>query len=60
MVTWEYCGKSFDPSEGAWDDGDYMCGERISAYVESSEQEKGPAKPPRNPRSKAVRTKTKP
>jgi hypothetical protein len=52
MVTCEHCGKSFNPSDGAWDDGDYVCGDCIAGYVETSERsgqknKQGQAKPSR-------------
>jgi hypothetical protein len=42
MVTCEHCGKQFNPSDGAWDDGDYMCGECIAGYVERTNQDQPP------------------
>jgi hypothetical protein len=38
MATCEYCGRPFNVSEGAWDDGDYMCPERISGFIKKSER----------------------
>jgi hypothetical protein len=39
MPICEWCGKEFFAGDGAWDDGDYMCGECIAAHIDDSEQE---------------------
>ena len=52
MVICEYCGKPFNVSEGAYDDGDCMCPERIAGYIEKSGQStQNQAKPSRKPDS---------
>lgn len=38
MVICEYCDNPFNVSEGAWDDGDYMCPDCIAGYIERSEK----------------------
>lgn len=48
MVTCEYCGQKFDPTDGAWDNSDYMCPDCIERYrgdaesVDQSEVSDGP------------------
>ena len=38
MPTCEQCGKEFYAGDGAWDDGDYMCGECIAGHVDDAER----------------------
>jgi len=38
MPICEECGKEFNASDGAWDDGDYMCGECIARHIEEAER----------------------
>lgn len=38
MVICEYCDKPFNVSEGAWDNGNYMCPDCIAGYIEKSER----------------------
>ena len=41
MPICEECGKEFSAGDGAWDDGDYMCGECIAGHIEKSERSAG-------------------
>lgn len=38
MPICEECGKEFYAGDGAWDDGDYMCGECIAGHAEDAER----------------------
>jgi hypothetical protein len=38
MPICEECGKEFQAGDGAWDDGDYMCGDCIAGHIEKSER----------------------
>jgi arsenate reductase len=40
MPKCDYCGKEFYAGDGAWDDGDYTCGECLADQIEESERKK--------------------
>jgi hypothetical protein len=48
MATCDQCGKEFYAGDGAWDDGDYMCGECIAGHIEDAEQKEQKNLPPKN------------
>lgn len=37
MATCDDCGKTFNPGDGIWDDGDMICGECVARMVDRSE-----------------------
>lgn len=44
MPKCDYCGKEFYAGDGAWDDGDYTCGECLADQIEEFERKESERK----------------